>query len=117
MSNLCENIITVVGGTRAQRQALIDHVKSTEDLDRDFDFNRIIPYPEEYAKADEAFNEAYYERGVPREECPVSGYWQGGAQWLKDHWGTKCNPDISTRVGDVDNISFTLIPCGRPAFH
>ena len=47
MSNLCENIITVVGGTRAQRQALIDHVKSTEDLDRDFDFNRIIPYPEE----------------------------------------------------------------------
>ncbi|HQN03901.1 MAG TPA: hypothetical protein PK174_00650 [Anaerolineaceae bacterium] len=63
MSNLCENNITVVGGTLEQRQALIDHAKSTEDLERDFDFNKIIPYPEEYAKADEA-NKKYIMREV-----------------------------------------------------
>jgi len=114
MANLCENIVSIEGGTREQRLDLIDRVKSTQYLEREFDFNRIIPYPEEYAKADEAFREAY-ERGIPKNECPESGYWQGGGNWLSDNWGTACNPDFSTNVGDVDNISFHFDTAWSPS--
>jgi hypothetical protein len=65
---------------------MFDFVKTEE---REFDFNRIIPYPEEFAKLD-AELERKEKEGVPYSELR-DGYYKGH-DWRIEHWGTNRNP-------------------------
>lgn len=70
MPNWAENQITVTG---SQKQIS----KFNSFVDEEFDFEKIIPYPEEYKKADDESNGRY------------AGYNSGGYEWCFKNWGTK----------------------------
>jgi hypothetical protein len=58
-----------------------------------FDFNRVIPYPEEFRRLDE-LAEAWDEEhaGRPASDWlarPKDGFNSGGYEWRVEHWGTK----------------------------
>jgi len=68
-----------------------------------FDFNVLIPYPQQYAEADKARLEAE-KRGVKWGDLPKDGYNQGGYEWCHSNWGTKWNAyDITW---DYDSVYF-----------
>lgn len=54
------------------------------------DFNKLIPYPEEYVRLDRESRE--WEKSHPENPWkgrPADGFNQGGYQWCVDNWGTK----------------------------
>ena len=71
MPNYCYNEITIEGDT-TELKKLLRYVKSRES---EFDFNKILPYPEEYSKMDAGGNN--------------EGYQHGGYEWCIANWGTK----------------------------
>jgi len=107
MSNDCSNWIKIIGKAEVIKR-MFDLVKSeerdwgkdpddelTEDenkkwLGLGFDFNKVVPYPEEFANLD-AERELQEKSGVPYRELPESGYHKGGHFWCLDHWGTSHN--------------------------
>jgi len=56
-----------------------------------FDFNVLIPYPEQYKALDDARHEAEKQPGMTWQNLPKDGYNQGGYEWCVEHWGTKWN--------------------------
>lgn len=71
-----------------------DAMKALETLmstsEGKFDFNVLIPYPKEYADADDKRRELE-KAGVPWKDLPKDGFNQGGYEWCVRHWGTKWN--------------------------
>ena len=94
MPNWCENEL-YIKGKKSEVEAFIEAVRGGRDDQTDFDFAKIIPYPEEYDLADKArreWEETY--RDVPwnqRPPAPQDGFNQGGYQWCCGSWGTKWN--------------------------
>lgn len=87
MPNWCENKIEIFGSAEAIEQ-LVALVKSP---DSDFDFNRLIPYPEEYAVGDV--------------DGKAVGYNSGGYDWCIRNWGTKwnaCEPSVIVTENTVE---------------
>jgi len=94
MSNVCLNWIEIIGDKEVITR-LFESVRSdardwgkvpssneTEEENRkwlglEFDFNKVIPYPEEFAKMDA--------------EKENSGYQAGGYEWCIENWGSKWN--------------------------
>ncbi len=89
------------------REALKTLMKTDDSL---FDFNVLIPYPSDWAKADdahEAARDAWLALpAAQRGPYPsvADGYNHGGYEWCIEHWGTKWNAgDIGF---DYDSILF-----------
>jgi len=121
MSNVCSNRIEIIGDKDVIAR-MFDLVKSeardwgvepdpnkSEEENRvllglEFDFNKILPYTEEYAKMDTE-RERQEESGVPYHKLPKSGYEMGGWMWCIDHWGTSDNAtNAGTWFTDQKNI-------------
>jgi len=111
MPNWAENDLTITG---PDVQKVLTAIRSESDEDaRILDFNRIIPYPQQYKELDQRSNE-YQEKflaiekddpdrqsklealaaeyGVePGAPWIKDGYNSGGYEWTCDHWATKWN--------------------------
>lgn len=74
MPNYCYNFIEV-SGPATDLKKMIDLVKG-EGKGNNLDFNKIIPYPKEYADRDK--NSDRWE-----------GFNNGGYNWCVQNWGTK----------------------------
>jgi hypothetical protein len=73
MPNHVENDLLIQGSIEDVKKVL-EHIKTNDSL---FDFNTLIPYPSEFANADEL------KWG--------SGFSSGGYEWCIENWGTKWN--------------------------
>ena len=76
MPNWCQNRLTVTPDVDA-RDDMYKLIGFIEGDESEFDFNKVIPYPEKYAKMDA--------------EKDSSGFNAGGYDWCIDNWGTKWN--------------------------
>lgn len=75
MPNWVTNILEIKG-SREDLDQLIQVVRSEKF---EFNFNKVIPYPEEYARLDAEGGEI------------AQGYNSGGYEWCEENWGTKGN--------------------------
>lgn len=113
MPNWCENDLTITGSAEDVEKVLafIQTPASDDKDERIFDFNKVIPYPDNFKELDakaaeyqeEAANAISGEnlRSIrekygmePDEVFFKDGYNSGGYEWCKDNWGTKwhaCN--------------------------
>jgi hypothetical protein len=94
MPNWCECDLYIEGPSEKIDQFL-QLVKSE---DSDFEFNRLVPYPEHFKKQDDLAAEWDKLHPTPqveefRKERPKDGYNQGGYEWCIEHWGTKWNAE------------------------
>lgn len=110
MTNWCSNEITIEGDP-AELKKLVRFVKSKES---DFDFNKIAPYPEEYARLD-AEVKALADSGVSPDKLPVSGYASGGFEWCFANWGTKWNAQEASVSLDGNTIYVDFESAWGPA--
>lgn len=86
MPNWCENDLIVEGS----REGLLDFLAFISGPNGVLDFDRICPYPEEFAALDEAaakWDTTPGERGIR----PTDGFNSGGYEWCIEIWGTKWN--------------------------
>lgn len=99
MPNWCDNEL-YIKGPKAQVEDFLERVSTHDDEESkdegsSFDFNKIVPYPEEYRLMDDAASKWEEEhRDIPWDERPPrpqDGYNLGGYEWCKDKWGTKWN--------------------------
>jgi len=90
MPNWCANKLWISGAVDSEYiDNILTHIKSEEE---DFDFEKVLPYPEEYASRDREmrelgcvkFREKY---GVDADD----GFNSGGYNWCVQNWGTKWN--------------------------
>lgn len=101
MPNWCENELKIWGKAE-DVQSVLDRIRKEDndnpDEDPLIDFNKIIPYPEEYRVQDEVAKKAEAEwRALPEGErppystLPKDGFNSGGYHWCIANWGTKWN--------------------------
>lgn len=84
MPNWCTNRLYVEGDS----QVIARLLSSIEGSDSEFDFNKVIAYPEKYAVLD-------------NESTMYAGYNNGGYDWCITNWGTKWNAvEVSVGVGE-----------------
>jgi len=110
MPNHCDNDLVING---ANVPEVLGMIKSVDDDKCVLDFNRIIPYPEEFKVLDVRENNFKVElqaidRNTPdslsklidlwtRYDVPLGTFWikdgfsLGGLHWCKKNWGTKWN--------------------------
>ena len=88
MPNYCECDLYVSG----PNDRLEEFLRAVAGEKSPFDFDRLIPYPEEFRELDRLAEE--WGKKAPEERtdpCPKDGYNQGGYEWCVEHWGTKWN--------------------------
>jgi Api92-like protein with ferredoxin domain len=88
MADWCENYLTVEGPKEA-----IEEFLQFAAGESPFDFNRFIPYPEEFQRLDE-ITEAWDREHAGRRDYdwharPKDGFNSGGCEWRVANWGTK----------------------------
>ena len=96
MPNWCENDLTVEG----PKDVIEEFVKFAAG-DGPFDFNRFLPYPEEFQRLDE-IAEAWDRDNAGKSDSdwrlrPKDGFNAGGYDWRVTNWGTKwsaCHIDV-----------------------
>jgi hypothetical protein len=72
------------------KKEVLDRITNQPEEKESFlDANKIIPYPEEYAKADRANAEAARKEKQPFTDSVPDGYNHGGIEWCIENWGTK----------------------------
>ena len=123
MPNECDNRIEIIGDedvitrmfelvkSEARDWGVVLDPNESEEENRillglEFDFNKVVPYPEEFAKMDA--------------ENKDSGYQAGGYAWCVRNWGTKWNAtNAGTWFTDPKNIGevrhFKLSDYEKPA--
>lgn len=83
MPNHCVNELIVSGSTDEKARFL-------KMVGENLDFDRIIPYPEEFKKLDEAAEAFDKQEGIPYANGrPKDGFNSGGYEWCVANWGTK----------------------------
>lgn len=125
MPNYCENDLTIEGEDVSQVLAFISN---TEDKNEDasvFDFNKVIPYPQEFRELDEKAERFHQEMmdakskpeqkairekwGLGENEFFKDGYNSGGYEWCNENWDTKWNaihPKISRNDKEIAVLNF-----------
>src|SRR5262245_41566713 len=104
MANHVSNKLTLLcdAKTAAEVFAEIGGTRDENGAERLIDFNKLIPYPERYAKADrERWEWEKANPGASWADAPEDGYNQGGYEWCLKHWGTKWNAFRQARLGDT----------------
>ena len=89
MPNHVESNLRVTGDVR-----IVDGMLERYNGEVTIDANKIIPYPQQYAEADKASEEALERarnKEISWEEAHriKDGYNNGGYQWCVENWGTK----------------------------
>src|SRR5512132_365387 len=88
MPNWCENDLAVEGPKEVM-EAFLKFAAG----DSPFDFNRFIPYPEEFRRLDDvakAWDREHEGRtGYDWHSRPKDGFNSGGYEWRVEEWGTK----------------------------
>jgi hypothetical protein len=110
MPNWCECDLYIQGAS-ARIDEFLRLVKGEES---NFDFDRLIPYPEHFKKLDQVAAEWDKLHPLPRtgeswKERPKDGYNQGGYEWCIKNWGTKWPPkcaEVSRSALELVEISF-----------
>ncbi len=104
MPNYCECFLHFYV---SDKSSVDDVLAAMKNGDRIFDFDKLIPYPAKWKKADEAYHEwekgwakhpsgpGAYEDYCKTHPRPDDGYNHGGYEWCCENWGTKWN------AGDV----------------
>lgn len=117
MPNYCENELVI--RLRTGAMAVWDAIKNDEATGPDF--NKLVPYPEHFAKADDArraWERRFYalpkdeqkRRWAEGERPPEDGYNKGGYEWCRDNWGTKWNAgDCKAVQLPEDEDDWTLV--------
>lgn len=89
MPNWCANDLTIKGPKAVLDQIVRDHFREEDSgsgpIQR-LSFTSVIPYPEDWRKADEAAEEA---RKQGNFGMIKDGYNSGGYEWCVKNWGTK----------------------------
>jgi hypothetical protein len=107
MPNYCFNEITIKG-PKAKVMELVGFMRghgNSEDGElHEFDFNKAVPYPEEFRRLDE-YERRLGQRKAKDSKCmPVKdGYNHGGYEWCCDNWGTKWNSMGSAGASSVEH--------------
>lgn len=102
--NWCENDL-IVKGDNEVLQKFKQYVASERSA---FDFNKIIPYPEQYSVADEAAR-IWEENKANKNwaDRPKDGFNQGGYDWCVSNWGTKWwVQDVDVRQGGKELLYY-----------
>lgn len=124
MPNWCFNSLEI-SGPAEELEKLQKQVKGEKT---ELDFNKIIPYPEDWAKADEANYKvdtdrnaeavkqgfkSFYDMPVKKREAVVKmfpdvpdGYNHGGYMWCNNNWGTKWNVDAEVQGEPSDECLY-----------
>lgn len=114
MPNWCECDLKVQG-TKKNVEEFLRLVKSDES---DFDFDRLIPYPENFKELDRIAAEWDKVHLLPRSEelwktRPKDGYNQGGYEWCIKNWGTKWNAE-DVQIEEIISWYWSALPDGTP---
>ena len=86
MPNWCNNEL-IISGNKKDVEEFCEKIRGDDTV---LDFNKIIPYPEHFAKADAEADKARDE-GLKKDSEIKDGYNSGGYEWCCDNWGTKWN--------------------------
>jgi Api92-like protein with ferredoxin domain len=87
MPNHCTNVLSL-SGSQTEIDECFDSVKGD---DRAFDFNKVLPYPEEYAALDRAAEQWKKDNPGEWKGRPKDGFNSGGYEWCCENWSTKWN--------------------------
>jgi hypothetical protein len=102
MPNWCECDL-YIEGAKEKVEELLRLMKTAES---DFDFNRVIPYPERFRDLD-GIAEAWDKLHPPPwnvdewKTRPLDGFNQGGYRWRVQNWGTKWLP-CEVQIGQLE---------------
>ena len=98
MPNHCYNEL-IVDGSQEHVDEMFLFIASGEG---DFDFNKIIPYPEHFKQRDDDATAARATEEmaafIEKYGTNSDGYNSGGYTWCWDNWGTKWNAYEGTRL-------------------
>ena len=111
MPNYCENELSVVGKDEDVEE-VFDFIESNYGA---FDFNTIVPYPENYRLRDQEYEDCETEADrkafVEKWGDWKNGYNSGGYDWCREHWSTKWN---AIRPRRFENKMFFMTAWGPP---
>lgn len=93
MPNWCENDLFIVGKKAEIETLLWDYCKSNSGGIRCLDFDKVIPYPQEFKDLDDAAEKWKEEHDGKWIGAPKDGFNSGGCEWCIGNWGTKWNAD------------------------
>ena len=109
MPNWCENDLRVEG----PKEVLEEFLRFAAGESR-FDFNRFIPYPEEFRRRDEiaaAWDRKHETQPYDWRLRPKDGFNSGGYEWCVRHWGTKwpaCRVEVEGPVTGDDGTTLEV---------
>ena len=111
MPNWCENDLTV----RGPKEVMEEFLKFAAG-ESPFDFNRFLPYPEEFRRLDD-IAEAWQKEHAGRPDYdwrarPKDGFNSGGYEWRVEHWGTKwpaCRVEVEGPVTGYDEKTLQVV--------
>lgn len=108
MPNDCENTLHVFGDPKDVKKAFAYMGTAKSPLD----FNRVIPYPKEYAKKDAEFEKLGWDGFKAKYGADAKdGYNSGGYGWRIQNWGTKWNAYDVTRKDNGIHFTTAWGPC------
>jgi len=133
MPNYCFNWIEVSGPVKDLTKLVI----LVKGEDTALDFNKVIPYPKDWADADKAAEDRREERAKAAEKAGYKnsndmpekerkalfkkypdledGYNKGGYTWCHDNWGTKWNVDAEIQGTPKDEeVTYTFDSAWSP---
>lgn len=89
MPNHCYNGMTINGNGKTVAEIWEKHFPLDEDGERHFDFNTVIPYPQQFLDQDKVCEE--HRKTNPNDWSVKDGFNSGGYEWCVNTWGTKWN--------------------------
>jgi len=104
--NYCDNDLTICGPKARVTECLA--LIGADRTPPRFDFNMVIPYPEEFRFKDEEHKTLGYEGFREKYGYDAKdGFNSGGYEWCVDNWGTKWNAGKVIRL-DLPSGQITL---------
>jgi hypothetical protein len=108
MPNWCNNKMYITGEEEKAKEVM-------DFIGNDFDFKKIVPYPEKFKQMDEEYSRLTdCHRHVMSEEdkqnylakwgTEWNGFNCGGYDWCCDNWGTKWNVNENMDIYDPDGV-------------
>jgi len=103
MPNWCECDLSIKGPKKKVQEVM-------DFIGEDFDFNKIIPYPEEYRVRDEDSKSMSQEDFIVKYGDQRDGYNAGGYKWCINNWGVKWPPSQVRRGGTCVSFDTPWVP-------
>lgn len=88
MPNHCYNGMTIEGDEAKVAEILEKHFPEVDGV-RNFDFNTVLPYPQQFLDQDEVCRK--HRETNPNDWSVKDGFNSGGYEWCVQNWGTKWN--------------------------